>query len=144
MNVKLKVLVFGNRLVKEDSLPIRLLPRLRKEFLKIEFLEIDSTENLQDEVDEDRGLLVLDSVMGIDSVKVLDLSTEEDFKKLETPGSFSMHDFDLAYNLRLLKKVRLINGVKVICVPMDGFEDEIFDQLQSTFKKCVAQLIQGS
>ena len=36
-----KVLVFGNRLVEKDKLPLELIPYLEKEFPEIEFKEFD-------------------------------------------------------------------------------------------------------
>lgn len=134
----MKILVFGNELVELDSLALRLLPRLKKEFLEIDFFEADSTESLQE---HGRKLNVLDVVLGIENVRVLDL---EDFEKLQTSKIFSMHDFDLGYNLKLLKKMNLIDSVRIICLPMGMKEDVAFNQLQSILRKWVAQDMQGS
>lgn len=140
----MKILVFGNHLVKQDNLPLRILPQLKQNFPNIEFKELDSTETLQNETDENKNLTILDTAIDIDQIKTIALNTQEDFKKLQLPNALSMHDFDLAYNLRLLKKVNLINQVKIICVPMEMQEEEASSQLQSIFKKCVAHDIQGS
>jgi len=55
-----------------------------------------------------------------------------------------MHDFDLAYNLKLLKKIGAIDSIKIIGVPMQISDEDALYQIQSIFKKCAAQLIQGS
>ena len=119
-----KILIFGNHLVKQDNLPLRILPQLKQKFPNIEFKEIDSTENLQQELDENKNLTIIDTAIDIQEIKTITLKTQDDFKKLQLPNSLSMHDFDLAYNLRLLKKVNLINEVKIICLPMNMSEDE--------------------
>ncbi len=43
----MKILVFGNILVKKDNLALKLLPRLREKFPNIIFKEFDPTENLE-------------------------------------------------------------------------------------------------
>jgi len=127
----MKILVFGNHLIEQDNLPLRILPQLKQNFPDIEFKELDSTETLQNETDENKSLTILDTAQDISEIKTITLTTEDDFKKLQLPNSLSMHDFDLAYNLRLLKKVRLINQVKIICVPMDISEDEAIEKIST-------------
>lgn len=95
----MKILVFGNPLIKKDSLALKLMPKLKKEFPQIEFIEIDPTENLDK---FGRKLFIIDVVPNINNVKVLDL--KDNFNQLSTSKLFSMHDFDLGYNLKLLKK----------------------------------------
>lgn len=122
----MKILTFGNPLLKQDSLPLKLLPTLKQKFPNIDFQEIDPTEDL-----EKYGphLTILDTVQNITEVKTLTLKTKEDFKKLILPTSLTMHDFDLAYNLRLLKKLKLINQVKIICVPMNITEEKALKEI---------------
>lgn len=128
-----KILIFGNHLVKQDNLPLRILPQLKQKFPNIEFKEIDSTENLQQELDENKNLTIIDTAIDIQEIKTITLKTQDDFKKLQLPNSLSMHDFDLAYNLRLLKKVNLINEVKIICLPMNMSEDEAIKFINKFF-----------
>ena len=147
----MKILIFGNHLVKQDNLPLRILPQLKQKFQKnttksttsreatcrellvpsanIEFKYLDSTENLQQETDQNGNLTILDTAINISEIKILTLQTQDDFKKLQLPKSLTMHDFDLAYNLRLLKKVKLINEVKIICLPMNMKEEEAIEKI---------------
>ena len=111
----MKVLVFGNVLVEGDDLALKLIPELEEKFDDIEFKEFDPTEDLQK---EGRNLLIIDAVIGIDSVKELVLRGGDDFERVELSSGVGMHDFDLGYNLRLLSNLGLIDGVKIICVPM--------------------------
>lgn len=131
----MKVLVFGNLLVKEDSLPLRLMPELQKTFPDIEFKELDAVEDLQN---EGRHLLIIDSVKGIKEPCLLDLSS------IKLDRIYSMHDFDLGYNLVLLKKLNLIDDAKIIGVPMNIGEKKALSQIQLILRKCVAQLMHGS
>jgi len=116
---KIKVLVFGNPILRDDNLALKLIPRLREKFPKIEFKEFDSTENLKA---EGKNLKIIDVAEGINKVEVI-----ADIDKLETARLCSLHDFDLAYNLKLLKKINLIDSVEIICVPLGMDEKSSFE-----------------
>ncbi|MDP3027318.1 MAG: hypothetical protein Q8N63_06425, partial [Nanoarchaeota archaeon] len=126
---KMKLLVFGNPLVEKDSLALKLLPKLKKDFHDIEFKEFDPTENLESEI-ENGKLFILDVVEGIDEVRLI-----KDIGKLEIIKSCSMHDFDLAYNLKLLKKIGKLKEVEIIGVPMDMSEKEAFREVSNILLK---------
>ena len=117
---RLRVLVFGNPLLAADSLLLRLLPKLRSKFPAIDFVEFDPNEGLEKEA-EKGTLTMLDSVDGIAEVS---LFTEKDVGRLELCGRCSMHDFDLAWNLKLLEKLGLLNGVRIIGVPQNMGEKQ--------------------
>jgi Ni,Fe-hydrogenase maturation factor len=121
----MKILAFGNPLVEEDSLVLKILPKLRKEFPEIEFEEVDPTEGLDK---HGKDLILLDVVQGIDKVMMID-SVEQ----LQTNKIYSMHDFDLAYNLKILKKLDLIDSVKIIGVPMGMDEGEALKEVGKSF-----------
>lgn len=123
----MKILVFGNPLVKKDSLPLRILPKLRKKFKNIEFKEIDATEELQA---EGRNLIILDAVEGINKVILI-----EDINQIQKNKAYSLHDFDLGFNLKLLKKMNLIDSVKIIGVPINISEKEAVNQIQFILRK---------
>jgi len=95
--------------VKKDSTPLKILPELAKEFPEIHFVEIDAIEEIGSFGKE---LIILDSADGITDVCLL-----TDLKKLETKSIVSMHDFDLAYTLKLMKKIGRLNSVKIFCIP---------------------------
>lgn len=105
----LKVYVFGNPLVKKDSMPLKLLPELRKAFPKIEFQEMDPMEGMEK---LGRNLIILDTVKGIKGVQLI-----EDLKSLEGRKIFSLHDMDLGFHLKLLKKMGILNRVRIIGIP---------------------------
>lgn len=105
-----KILVFGNSLYSPDSLAFRVADILRQDSTSFEFIECDSAENLEKHGPD---LLILDVAKGIDKVTVLD-----DLTVLESAPSYSMHDFDLALSLKLLKKLGKIRSVRIIALPM--------------------------
>lgn len=135
--------IFGNPLLDFDNLPIKLAPKLRKIFPEIDFIIADPNENLEP---INKELIIIDTVEGIKKVAVID-----DIEKLETSKIYSLHDFDLAFNLKLLQKIGKLKKVKIFGVPMKGDEEKILEQLikilnhtHLTRKKCEAQDMQGS
>jgi Ni,Fe-hydrogenase maturation factor len=117
----MKILVFGNPLLKQDSLPLKLLPKLKQKFPNIEFKEIDPTEDLDK---QGRHLTILDTIKGIDKV-----TTITSIEQLHANKIYSMHDFDLALNLKLLKKLNKIDSAKIIGIPMNISEDKALKEL---------------
>lgn len=100
--------MFGNPVVEKDSLPLRLLPKLRKRFPTIQFIEADPTELL----DYKGDVWILDAAEGIQEVTILD-----DLSKLDLPVRFSVHDYDLAMDLAILRKTGKLGKVNIIAVP---------------------------
>jgi hypothetical protein len=121
MEKRLKILVFGNPILRIDSMPIRLLPDLRKRFPDVEFREFDPNENLER---EGRDLNIIDTVQGLDRVTLL-----SDIDSFQSSPRISMHDFDLGYSLRLLKKLKLVDSVKIFGVPMMISKKDALEQL---------------
>jgi Ni,Fe-hydrogenase maturation factor len=123
------IYVFGNPLVKEDSLPLRLIDKLKKEFPSLQFKEFDTVEDLELE----KELNIIDAVKGINKVELI-----EDIDKIITDKIYSLHDFDLGYNLKLLKKMKMIDKVRIFGIPMKINEKEAFEQLCKVIRKCEA------
>jgi Ni,Fe-hydrogenase maturation factor len=123
---KNKILVFGNVLLKNDSIPLRLVPKLRESFPKIEFKEFDPNDDLEK---EGKTLNIIDSVEGIKKVVLIN-----EIDSLQTQRVFSMHDFDLAHSLKLLKKTGYVDSVNIFGVPMEISEEEALIQLKALIK----------
>ena len=68
----------------------------------------------------------------------------DSIERLHVNRVCSMHDFDLAYNLKLLRKVGKIDSVRIIGVPMGIGEEGAMNQIQSILRKWAAQDMQGS
>jgi hypothetical protein len=123
---KKTVYVFGNPLVKEDSLPLKLIGRLRKKFPSLEFKEFDTAEDFELE----KELNIIDTVKGIKKVELI-----EDIDKIITDKIYSLHDFDLGYNLKLWKKMKMIEKFRVFGVPAGMKEKEALEQLCDKISK---------
>ena len=79
------VYVFGNPDIPEDSLPLRILPRLRLAFPDISFEIKDPNE----EWDVPETLTIIDTAAGIDAVRVF-----TDLESFSNAPRVSLHDFD--------------------------------------------------
>ena len=129
----MKIYVFGNPLVKEDSLPVKLLPDLSKKFPKIEFIITDPNENFPPENEKD--LIILDTVKGITEARLFDLS---DLKEI-SQSPISPHDYDLLFHLLLLKKRKIIDRVKIIGVPLLYDRTKVV-QVKNIINRIISQL----
>jgi len=107
----MKIYVFGNPLVKEDNLPLKILPKLKKIFSQIKFKVVDPNENFPPR--NEKKLIILDTVQGLKQPKIIKLTDLQELKK--TPNS--THDYDLGMHLLLLKKLKKIKSVKIIGLP---------------------------
>ncbi|HLC85118.1 MAG TPA: hypothetical protein VJH22_04980 [Candidatus Nanoarchaeia archaeon] len=104
----MKVYVCGNPLVDQDSLPIRMIPLLRKARPDIEFLDFDPTEDLPQEPE----LVIIDTVIDAKELRVY-----TDIDEFCTTKAISLHDFDLGLSLKLAKKMGTLHKVLIIGVP---------------------------
>lgn len=119
ITTQIKILVFGNPIIKKDALAVNLIPELKKLFPEIQFTEFDPTENLHRE----KNPIILDVVEGLKEPRIISL------QELKTNKIYSMHDCDLAYNLMLLKKLNLAKNVTIIGIPTKGNKKEIIRKL---------------
>ena len=120
-----KIYVSGNPLVREDSLPLKLVPRLQKRFPSIQFHELEPTADLPSE----RHLKILDTVIGIESVQVI-----RDIDKIVTGKVYSLHDFDLGFNLKLMKKTGRLRSVNIIGIPPHLEEEHALEQVEKAIQ----------
>jgi Ni,Fe-hydrogenase maturation factor len=135
MHKKLTIYIFGNELLDFDNLPIKLAPELRKLFPNINFIIQDPTENIKPAssaggLHENGELIIIDTVVGIKKVTIIN-----DIEKLETGKIYSMHDFDLAFNLKLLKKIGQLKKLAIFGVPPDYLNKEALRELKKLIIK---------
>jgi hypothetical protein len=109
------VFVFGNPDLAEDSLPLRILPALRKCLQDIEFVVRDPNEEW--EIPDE--FIAIDTVMGIDSVRVF-----SDLSAFANAPRVSLHDFDALSQLRYLEKLGKLKEIKIIGIPPTMSENE--------------------
>src|SRR3989344_6877711 len=118
----MKVYVLGNPLVAADSLPFKLLPKLRIALPNFEFIETDPTENFIPETNS----IIIDTVLGIS--KVTKFNSIDEF---ETFRSVTAHDYDLSLHLQLLKKLGKLNSVAIIGIPARGDQKIVLEKIKS-------------
>lgn len=104
------VFVFGNPDLPEDSLPLKILPQLRRLLPDMTFQVLDPNE----EWETSEHIMVVDTVQGIRQVTVFD-----SLDRFIASPRVTMHDFDALSNLRYLLKLGKIKKVTVIGVPSD-------------------------
>lgn len=102
------IYLFGNPDFKIDSLPIRILPQLKKNLPRIDFQVKDPNE----EWGIPEELVIIDTVLGIEKVQIF-----TDLTKFSATQHISLHDFDLATQLLYLKKLKKIRKIKIIGIP---------------------------
>src|SRR5215212_1131937 len=133
----MNVYVFGNEYVEEDKRAIEVARDLEDTVEGISFVLVDPNEDVPF-VDEPQ-VVVLDTVQGIRDVALLEGVGIEAL--LLSPRS-SVHDFDLAFQLRYLKKLSKLGELTVIGIPQKGKLDYL--RIKSILRKLVAQDMQGS
>jgi len=119
------VYVAGNPLVPGDSAPLRMMPRLSEAFPAIEFRELEPT----DELPEERTLHILDTIIGPDDVTIID-----DIDAIVTGKVYSLHDFDLGFTLKLMKKTGKLHTVKIIGVPAHMDDERAYGGVVSALR----------
>jgi len=105
----MKISVFGNPDLKEDNAGIKLIPWLKQKYPEAEIKIEDPVESLKP-VDD---WIIVDACAGINKITEF-----EDLDKFEAARRVSVHDYEVAMELKLLKKLGKIKKLKIIAVPM--------------------------
>jgi Ni,Fe-hydrogenase maturation factor len=133
----MKVYVFGNEYVAEDRRAIEVAKELEGTLDGISFVFVDPNADVPF-VDE-RHVVILDTVQGIPDVALVE-GGELEGLILSPRGS--VHDFDLAFQLRYLKKLGKLGDVTIVGIPQEGGVDHL--RIKSIFRKLVAHDMHGS
>ncbi|MDO8647270.1 MAG: hypothetical protein Q7R70_02540 [Candidatus Diapherotrites archaeon] len=117
---KKKILVFGNPNVDSDNIALKVADQLQKtNGHGFTFEIVESPEGIEK---FGKRLLIMDSVQGLDRVELL-----HGLNKIRLAPRITTHDFDLAFNLKLLEKTKKIEKISIIAVPQDyGLQDAVF------------------
>ena len=134
---EMKVYVFGNEYVAEDRRAIEVAGELKDKVAGVSFVFVRPNEDLP--FVNERRVVVLDTVQGIQDVTLVE---GDGIDGLTLSPRGSVHDFDLAFQLRYLKKLNRLGEVVIIGIPQEGEVDHL--RIQSIFRKLVAQDMQGS
>jgi hypothetical protein len=126
MKKKKTIYIFGNPLLPFDSIPIELKKDLEDSLPNFEFIIQDPNENLKP---DNKELTIIDTVEGIDKIMIF-----TDIDKIENSPKYSMHDFDLGFNLKLLQKIGQLKKVTIFGVPMEIKKQAALKQLVKLIK----------
>jgi hypothetical protein len=102
------VLVLGNPDFEPDSLPLRILPELRKKLPEIDFFHADPNETW----DISGDITVIDTGINLTEPRIF-----ESLDAFEDSPRVSMHDFDALANLKLMQKLGKIGEVRILALP---------------------------
>lgn len=106
----MKISVFGNPDLDKDNAAIKLIPQLKKQYPQAEIVVEDPAEGLKPAAD----WLIVDVCQGIKKLTVF-----RDLNQFEAKRRVSVHDYGLAMELKLLKKLGKIKKLKIMAVPVD-------------------------
>jgi Ni,Fe-hydrogenase maturation factor len=133
----MNVYVFGNEYVAEDKRAIEVARELEGALEGISFVFVNPNDDVPF---VDQGLaVILDTVEGIQDVALVE-GDRIDGLVLSPRGS--VHDFDLAFQLRYLRKLGKLGKVTIIGIPQEGGVDYL--RIKSILRKLVAHDMQGS
>jgi Ni,Fe-hydrogenase maturation factor len=133
----MKVYVFGNEYVAEDKRAIEVARELEDSVGGISFVFVSPNEDVP--FINERHVVILDTVEGIQDVVLVE---GDRIDRLNLSPRGSVHDFDLAFQLRYLKKLGKLGEVTIIGIPQEGEVDYL--RIQSILRKLVAHDMQGS
>ena len=135
------VYVFGNPDASIDKGAFIAVDKLKinyPNFYKsVEFRVVKPNADLP--FDTGENVILLDVVQGINKVELI-ANNQIDY--LTTSPRTSVHDFDLGFQLKYLKKLGKIGRVTIIGIPAQGEPD--YKRIHSILRKLVAQDMHGS
>ncbi len=120
--------VFGNPDLEQDSLPLKILPKLKKRFPNVDFIVKDPNEDW-----EIFGpLFAIDTVVGIKKITLFN-----DFSIFERSPRNTMHDFDAYANIALMRKIGKIKEVMMIGIPPSHDQDKALNETNAMLRNIV-------
>jgi Ni,Fe-hydrogenase maturation factor len=133
----MRVYVFGNENVPEDRSAIEVAKKLADTLEDVSFVPVKPNEDAP--FANERRVVILDTVQGIRDVTLI---AGGDVDRLVPSPRGSVHDFDLAFQIRYLKKIHKPGEVIIVGIPQEGNVDYV--RIQSILRKLVAHDMQGS
>ena len=133
----MNVYVFGNKYVAEDKGAIEVAGELEGTIEGISFVFVNPNEDAP--FVNERHVVILDTVQGLRDVALVE---GDQIDRLTLSPRGSVHDFDLTFQLRYLKKLGKLGDVTLIGIPQKGEVDYLL--IKSIFRKLVAHDMQGS
>lgn len=114
----MKIFVFGNEILKQDSGAKEISRLLSKIIQGVEFIECNSPTDMM--ICKEHTPIILDVVQGIQKVTLI-----KSIDELGTFKSSTAHDMDLGFMLKLYKELGTIKDAIIIGVPMNVKKEEL-------------------
>lgn len=132
----MKVYYFGNELVKEERKIFEIVRFLKKRIKNVKFVHLWPEELLKIKENE---IIILDFCKNVKKCVFVD----ESF--LKTKKIFSLHDFDVSFFIKLIKKFDESKKFYFLLIPFEDFEiEELVSLINSISKKWAEQEKHGS
>lgn len=131
------VYVFGNQDAEFDNAAFKIAEKLKVDFPALEFNLLKPNEDVN--FDDSDSVVILDTVHGLKNVQVFD---ETAIDNITTSMQSTVHDFDLGFQLKYLKKLGKLNKIILVGLPMESPTN--YSSIHSIFKKLVEQDMHGS
>jgi Ni,Fe-hydrogenase maturation factor len=120
------VLCFGNPYLEDDNIAQKAAKQIKVKGVK--FVACNSPEQIIDYLEKD--FLILDVAKGIKKITIID-----SVSKLEKSKIVSLHDFDLGFFLKLIKKMGNANKIRIIALPQKIDIDKLKIELNKILSK---------
>jgi len=133
----MKVYVFGNPDNQTDNNAIEAAKKLKGKVQGVEFIEVGLNKDLP--FSNNENVVLMDVAEGIDKIETF---YSKDLNMFPISPKFTVHDFDLVFQLKYLQKIGKLGEVTIIGLPTKGEPDYLL--IQSILRKLVEQDMQGS
>lgn len=120
---EMKIFCFGNEFLKEDSLAKEISSELK--IPGVEFIKCNSFDELAYE----------DEIWIMDVSNVNEVTLLQDIEKIKSRKISTLHDFDLGFFLKLLKKLNKKLNVNIICIPKKGDKKKISKGIENLLRE---------
>ncbi len=121
----MKIYCFGNEFVEGDTLAKEIVEDITIE--GVQFIKANAPEVLFEETGK---IFIIDVVKGIDKLIIIN-----DIDQLKAQTLYSLHDFDLAYFLKIMKTTGAITDVTIFGLPMQGKKEDLQQELITKIKE---------
>lgn len=119
----MKIYVFGNQDVEQDSFAIAVAKEVQSrinsgelgDLADIDFEFVRPNQDLPFE--DGKDIVIMDVVKGISEVRIFE---DADLDKLISPPRSSVHEFDLGFQLKYLKKLGKLGKVTIVALPVSN------------------------
>jgi|SRR3989304_4128210 len=124
------ILCVGNEADKKDSLPLEIMPLLKKKLPDLNFQKYDPTEEL---------ISVKDKLIFIDTVdKIKKITVFNSLSAFAASPNISVHDYDLYLELSLRKKLKKLKDFLIIGLPAHATSEKAAFEVCKILESAVA------